>query len=128
MLGEKLNIACFMEEVCQSTKSYWVYCDDILYRHLFPLITLTTAVSIHPIVWFITKYLRTRGCCTRGCWSINIMKSSATLQLRGKKPFLSVCAFLSWNVPRDDAMHTSQTQSQCQRAEMWCSNAKGGFH
>lgn len=99
-----------------------------LYRHLFPLITLTTTVSIHPIVWFITRYLRTRGCCTRGCWSINIMKSSATLQLRGKKPFLSVCAFLSWNVPRDDAMHTSQTQSQCQRAEMWCSNAKGSFH
>lgn len=29
MLGEKLNIACFMDEVCQSTKSYWVYCDDI---------------------------------------------------------------------------------------------------
>ena len=51
------------------------------------------------------------------------MKSSVTLQLWGKKLFLSVCAFLSWSVPCDDAMHTSQAQSQCQRVEVWCSDA-----
>lgn len=119
--------ASWMKSVSQPLRNYWVYWDDILYRQLFPLITLTTTVSIHPIVWFITKYLRIKSRCTRGCWAIDIMKSSATLQLRGKKLFLSVCAFLSWNVHRDDAMHTSQTQSQCQRAEMWCSDAKAVF-